>query len=88
MFLHRWWKNFKNFFPITLVKTESLKPDGKYIFGYHPHGIISYGAFSTFATEGCDFSINFPGIRVHLVRFFEFRPQLKASEADDRLRST
>ena len=49
------------------MKTESLSPDGKYIFGYHPHGIISYGAFSAFATEGCNFGMNFPGIRVHLV---------------------
>ncbi|KAJ1466357.1 diacylglycerol acyltransferase-domain-containing protein [Baffinella frigidus] len=30
---------FKDFFPITLHKTADLDPDGKYVIGYHPHGI-------------------------------------------------
>jgi hypothetical protein len=72
-----WWFDFKDYFPITLIKTEGLNPDGKYIFGYHPHGIISFGAFSTFGTDGCGFGDLFPGIRVHLVnrwlrRYLEF----------------
>ena len=62
-----WWVNFREYFPITLYKTKELKPDGKYIFGYHPHGIIGLGAFSTFATNGSGFNELFPGIRVHLV---------------------
>eukprot|EP00976_Prorocentrum_cordatum_P021821 446358-Prorocentrum_minimum.AAC.1 len=38
-----------------------------YIFGYHPHGIISWGALVCFATEGADFSANFPGIDLRLL---------------------
>ncbi|KAK5104746.1 diacylglycerol O-acyltransferase 1 [Lithohypha guttulata] len=34
----------------------------KYIFGYHPHGIISHGAFAAFGTEALGFSDLFPGI--------------------------
>jgi len=34
----------------------------KYVFGYHPHGIISHGAFAAFATEALGFSQLFPGI--------------------------
>jgi 2-acylglycerol O-acyltransferase 2 len=34
----------------------------KYIFGYHPHGIISHGAFAAFGTEALGFSQLFPGI--------------------------
>ena len=32
------------------------------MFGYHPHGIISHGAFAAFATEALGFSQLFPGI--------------------------
>eukprot|EP00037_Helgoeca_nana_P012805 m.116928 g.116928 ORF g.116928 m.116928 type:complete len:443 (+) comp21662_c1_seq2:15-1343(+) len=53
-FLRRscWWNHLCDYFPITLVKTTELSPDRSYIFGYHPHGIISHGAFGAFATEG------------------------------------
>lgn len=47
-----WWMYFADFFPVTLVKTAVLPPDGKYVIGYHPHGIISVGAFAAFCTEG------------------------------------
>lgn len=40
------------YFPISLVKTQDLPADRKYVFGYHPHGIIGMGAISNFATEG------------------------------------
>jgi 2-acylglycerol O-acyltransferase 2 len=39
-----------------------LEPTRKYIFGYHPHGIISHGAFAAFGTEALGFSQLFPGI--------------------------
>ena len=32
------------------------------MFGYHPHGIISHGAFTAFATEALGFAQLFPGI--------------------------
>ncbi|KAI1315796.1 diacylglycerol O-acyltransferase 1 [Mortierella claussenii] len=47
---------------MTLIKEGDLDPSKNYIFGYHPHGIISMGAFCTFGTEGLFFSKRFPGI--------------------------
>jgi len=52
-----------DYFPIKLVKTVDLDPTRNYIFGYHPHGIGSIGAFINFATEGTYFSKKFPGIQ-------------------------
>jgi 2-acylglycerol O-acyltransferase 2 len=59
---HRWWKLFAGYFPAVLHKTTDLPPTRKYIFGYHPHGIISHGAFAAFATDALGFSEKFPGI--------------------------
>ena len=56
------WGFFADYFPARLHKTVDLPPTRKYIFGYHPHGIISHGAFSAFATEALGFSEKFPGI--------------------------
>ncbi|AEO54341.1 hypothetical protein MYCTH_2313777 [Thermothelomyces thermophilus ATCC 42464] len=58
----RMWKFFADYFPAALHKTHDLPPTRKYIFGYHPHGIISHGAFAAFATEALGFSEKFPGI--------------------------
>lgn len=58
----RIWKYFAAYFPARLHRSESLPPTRKYIFGYHPHGIISHGAFAAFATEALGFSELFPGI--------------------------
>jgi len=63
----RMWVYFKNFFPVSLVKTAELDPGRNYLFGYHPHGIIGCGAFANFATEATDFSGVFPGIKPHLL---------------------
>ncbi|GFU56972.1 2-acylglycerol O-acyltransferase 1 [Nephila pilipes] len=62
--LRQWrlWKYFSDYFPVTMVKTADLDPNKNYIFGYHPHGIMCYGAFSCFGTEGRDFSKVFPDI--------------------------
>jgi 2-acylglycerol O-acyltransferase 2 len=56
------WKLFAGYFPATLHKTHELVPTRKYIFGYHPHGIISHGAWVSFATYALGFSEKFPGI--------------------------
>ncbi|KAG0004995.1 diacylglycerol O-acyltransferase 1 [Entomortierella chlamydospora] len=40
-----------------------LDPSKNYIFGYHPHGVLSMGALCTFGTEGLNFSKRFPGIK-------------------------
>lgn len=56
------WSAFASYFPARLHRTEPLVPTRKYIFGYHPHGIISHGAFAAFGTEALGFSDLFPGI--------------------------
>lgn len=67
-FLRYWkiWTYFVEYFPIRLVKTENLDPSEKYLFCYHPHGIISFGAFGNFATDATGFSRLFPGISLRL----------------------
>ncbi|KAI1334008.1 diacylglycerol acyltransferase-domain-containing protein [Xylariaceae sp. FL0016] len=57
-----WWHLFAGYFPARLHKTHDLPPTRKYIFGYHPHGIISHGAWAAFATDALGFSEKFPGI--------------------------
>ncbi|CDZ97886.1 diacylglycerol o-acyltransferase [Phaffia rhodozyma] len=42
------WKHFANYYPVSLVQEASLPLDRKYIFGYHPHGVIGMGAFAKF----------------------------------------
>ncbi|XDG09362.1 hypothetical protein ABKA04_008977 [Annulohypoxylon sp. FPYF3050] len=56
------WHLFAGYFPAKLYKTHELPPTRKYIFGYHPHGIISHGAWAAFATDALGFSEKFPGI--------------------------
>jgi Diacylglycerol acyltransferase len=61
------WRLFRDYFPARLVKTVDLDPNQKYLFGYHPHGIISVGAFLNFATEATGFSSQFPGVDLRLL---------------------
>lgn len=56
------WSLFASYFPARLHRTTELSPTRKYIFGYHPHGIISHGAFAAFGTEALGFAQLFPGI--------------------------
>lgn len=56
------WSLFASYFPARLHRTVPLEPNRKYVFGYHPHGIISHGAFAAFGTEALGFSQLFPGI--------------------------
>ncbi|KAF2854729.1 diacylglycerol O-acyltransferas-like protein 2B [Plenodomus tracheiphilus IPT5] len=56
------WSLFASYYPARLHRSKELEPTRKYIFGYHPHGIISHGAFAAFATEALGFSQLFPGI--------------------------
>lgn len=56
------WTLFAGYFPAKLHKTHDLSPERKYIFGYHPHGIISHGAWCAFATNALGFAEKFPGI--------------------------
>ncbi|KAL5335520.1 diacylglycerol acyltransferase [Aspergillus crustosus] len=61
------WRLVASYFPLTLYRTTPLPPNHKYIFGYHPHGILSHGAFAAFATESLSFSSLFPGIENSLL---------------------
>jgi hypothetical protein len=64
---HWWWKMVRNYFPILLVKqnTETVyDPKKVYMFGYHPHGIISVGCFISFAADATGVSKLFPGITI------------------------
>ncbi|KAF9913457.1 diacylglycerol O-acyltransferase 1 [Lobosporangium transversale] len=63
----RIWIHFAQYFPMTLIKEGELDPSKNYIFGYHPHGILSMGAFCTFGTDGLNFSKRFPGIHPRLL---------------------
>ncbi|ODQ77877.1 hypothetical protein BABINDRAFT_163252 [Babjeviella inositovora NRRL Y-12698] len=46
---------------------KRVKTGPRYMFCYHPHGIISMGAFGAMATEGAGWSKAFPGIPVSLL---------------------
>ncbi|XP_033025401.1 2-acylglycerol O-acyltransferase 2-like [Lacerta agilis] len=61
------WGYFRDYFPMTLVKTVELDPSRNYLFGFHPHGVLVAGAFGNFCTEGTGFSALFPGLTPHLL---------------------
>uniref|UniRef100_A0A8C9NV75 Acyltransferase n=1 Tax=Spermophilus dauricus TaxID=99837 RepID=A0A8C9NV75_SPEDA len=61
------WRHFRDYFPISLVKTAELDPSRNYLFGFHPHGVLVVGAFGNFCTEATGFSRLFPGLRPHLL---------------------
>jgi 2-acylglycerol O-acyltransferase 2 len=64
---HIFWKTMGNYFPCLLMKQNPdtvFDPKGLYMFGYHPHGIISVGCFVSFAADATGFSDMFPGINV------------------------
>ena len=61
------WDNVADYFPIELRKTVDLDPGRKFVFGYHPHGVISMGALINFATDATGFAQLFPGLSVHVM---------------------
>jgi len=61
-------KYFVEYFPITLSrKSAPLDAQKKYVFAYHPHGIIGLGSFGAFATHAAGFKDKFPGIDIRLL---------------------
>ncbi len=54
------------YFTARLHKTVELDPSQNYMMGFHPHGIMSMGAFVNFSTDGTGFSKIFPGITSYL----------------------
>ncbi|KAJ1989007.1 diacylglycerol O-acyltransferase 1 [Dimargaris cristalligena] len=63
----KFWKYCADYFPAQLVKEVDLDPSQNYIFGYHPHGIISVGALLNFGTEATGVSAQFPGLNIRLL---------------------
>ena len=61
------WNTLADYFPVRLHKSCDLDPNGNYLFGYHPHGIIGVGAFITFATNATGFEQAFPGLDLRLL---------------------
>ncbi|TRY60293.1 hypothetical protein DNTS_014308 [Danionella cerebrum] len=70
----RVWTYFRDYFPITLVKTVDLDPQHNYLFGFHPHGVLVAGGFGNFCTEASGFTKLFPGLTAYLLMLpFWFR---------------
>ncbi|XP_071798920.1 2-acylglycerol O-acyltransferase 2-A-like [Asterias amurensis] len=67
--MRRWkiWTHMRNFFPVHLIKTADLDPAKNHLLGFHPHGIMSMGAFVNFATEATGFSLKYPGITPYIL---------------------
>lgn len=61
------WKHYAEFFPLNLIKTHELDPSKNYLFGCHPHGVMSFGASGNFASDATGFSKLFPGVIPHLI---------------------
>jgi hypothetical protein len=61
------WKLCRDYFPVSLIPTAKLDPARNYLLVYHPHGILSYGAFANFGTNANDFSKLFPGLRATIL---------------------
>ncbi|XP_048885325.1 2-acylglycerol O-acyltransferase 2-A [Brienomyrus brachyistius] len=68
------WAYFKDYFPISLIKTVDLDPKRNYLFGFHPHGVLVAGGFGNFCTEASGFATLFPGLTPYLLMLpFWFR---------------
>lgn len=59
-------KGYRDYFPITLIKTAELDPSEKHIICSHPHGILPWGVAGCFASEAEQFSVKFPGMVSHI----------------------
>ena len=54
-------KYFRDYFPLELVKTADLDPNGKYLLCSHPHGAMPAGINIATATNVCGWNEKFPG---------------------------
>nr|XP_014286003.1 diacylglycerol O-acyltransferase 1 [Halyomorpha halys] len=57
-------QRFRDYFPMSLIKTADIPPTKKYIFGIFPHGILGIGAHGQFSGENPSFQKLFPGINI------------------------
>lgn len=61
------WRWLAAYFPARLHKTVDLPPDRPYIFCAHPHGIVSFSIWLSFATWALGFNRLFPGLDCRLL---------------------
>ncbi|KAI9189254.1 diacylglycerol O-acyltransferase 1 [Blastocladiella emersonii ATCC 22665] len=61
------WRWMRDYFPIELKKEAELDPSRNYLMGYHPHGVVSLGAWINLASEATHWSDVFPGINLRLL---------------------
>ena len=70
----RFWGLLREYFDAEVIKTAELDPDRRYVFGYHPHGVLSFGCMTNFGTRSrSDWEREFPGI--------DLRPLTLASQS-------
>ena len=63
-------KYFRDYFPLELVKTANLDPNGKYLLCSHPHGAMPAGINIATATNVCGWDEKFPGKTNACLNFF------------------
>ncbi|KAJ0409960.1 hypothetical protein P43SY_005854 [Pythium insidiosum] len=51
-----WWDSFRDYFPLSLRQEDDFDPKKRYLFVIHPHGIIGFGAWLTFAADAAGLS--------------------------------
>jgi hypothetical protein len=61
------WKLVARYFPAALHTTAALPPTRPYLFGCHPHGLLSFGAWLSFATDALEFERKLPGVDCRLL---------------------
>lgn len=59
------WKAFREYFPIELVKTAELPPNKNYLLACFPHGVISFSVFNNFCSDICKWNELFPKVRIN-----------------------
>lgn len=59
------WEAFERYFSAKLIASEELSPDGLYIFGFHPHGIMPFTIF--WSMRGSLWKSAFPGLVVDVL---------------------
>ncbi|CAH1402341.1 unnamed protein product [Nezara viridula] len=55
-------QRFRDYFPMSLIKTADIPPTKNYIFCCFPHGILGVGVHGEFSGENPQFQKLFPGI--------------------------
>lgn len=57
------WKHFRDYFPIELVKTAELPPNRNYLLACYPHGVLGIGVFTNMGVDISKWKELFPKVR-------------------------